>query len=251
MRPTNLLIPALLVTLGAASGAQAADWTHTITPYMWGAGMDGKSAIGPVEADVDLSFGDIWDNLDIGGMMSYRGERDDRLVVMLDAIYMNLSADKTHAEGPVQVYAEAGIQQTAIEGDVGYRLTDHVITYAGLRYNDINADLKVVRTGPGPGETRTPGTNESWVDPIIGAIGEYPLSDTWTVALRGDMGGFGMGSDFAWQGTGSVTWQASELVSVVGGYRYIHMDYDNGSGLGYFKYDMGMSGPFLGVGFTF
>jgi len=246
-----LTCPAILVTLCATTIAEAKDWTHTITPYVWASGMDGTTAIGPVEADVDLSFGDILDNLDIGGMVSYRGERDDRLVVMVDVIYMDLSADKTHGEGPIQVSAEVELQQTALEADVGYRLTDHVITYAGLRYNDISADLTVVRTGPGPGETRTPSVSESWTDPIIGAIGELPLSEAWSLSLRGDMGGFGMGSDFAWQATGAVNWKATELINVVGGYRYIHMDYDDGSGAGYFKYDMGLSGPFLGVGFTF
>lgn len=247
----RLLIPSALLALAAAAGAEAGDWKHTLVPYVWASGMDGKTAIGPVEADVDINFGDILDNLDWGGMLSYRGERSDGLVIMGDVVYMDLEADKTKSEGPISIYGKAEVKQLALEGDIGWRVAPQLIAYGGFRYNDLDSDLTVVRTGPGPGETRTPGLQESWVDPIVGAIGEFQISDNWSAALRGDMGGFGWGSDFAWQAMGTVRWQATPSLHVVGGYRYIHMDYDNGSGLNYFRYDMAISGPVLGVAFTF
>jgi opacity protein-like surface antigen len=239
-----------VLALGATSGVQAADWTHTLTPYIWGAAMSGQAALGPVAADVDLSFSDILNNLKMGGMLSYRGE-NDRWAILGDAIYMNLGARKTTNTGPIQLDTTVGMQQTALEGDAGYRLTERTLLFAGLRYNDISADLSLVRSGPGAGASRAAGASQSWVDPVIGAITEIPLGERWSLGLRGDIGGFGVGSTFAWQAMATVRWQASDNIRVIGGYRYFDMDYEHGSGASLFKYGMAMSGPGLGVAFTF
>jgi hypothetical protein len=45
---------------------------------------------------------------------------------------------------------------------------------------------------------------------------------------------------------GEVAW-----LEVVGAYRYIDMDYSTGKGSSYFLYDMAISGPALGVAFSF
>lgn len=252
MRPMIRTFPAILVALGAAAGARAEEWKHTLTPYMWAAAMDGTTALGtaagPLEADVDIGFSDIWDNLEFGGMLSYLGERGP-WAIMADAIYMDLETDKSGTVGPIQIDATAEVQQTALEVDVGYRVTERVLAFAGLRYNDLDSDLTVISTGPGG--TRIAGMSESWVDPVIGAIAEIPLGERWSLGLRGDIGGFGVGSDFAWQALATVRWRATPTIHVIGGYRYIDMDYEDGSGTSLFKYDMAMSGPGLGVAFTF
>jgi hypothetical protein len=89
------------------------------------------------------------------------------------------------------------------------------------------------------------------VDPVIGAIYTWPLSDDWTLNLRGDIGGFGVGSDFAWQGMATLRWQFSPRAALGVAYRYLDMDYEDGTGSNFFKYDMAMSGPAMGVIFTF
>ncbi len=240
----------VFLALGVASSIQAADWKHTLTPYLWGAAMSGQMAIGPVAGDVNLSFGDILNNLKMGGMLSYRGE-NDRWAIMGDAIYMNLGARKTSTAGPIQLDTTVGMQQTALEGDVGYRMTERTLAFAGLRYNDLSGDLKLVRSGPGAGASQSAGMSQSWVDPVVGVLTEIPLGEHWSLGLRGDIGGFGVGSTFAWQAMATVRWQAKDNIHVVGGYRYINMDYENGSGASLFKYDMAMSGPGVGVAFTF
>ena len=86
---------------------------------------------------------------------------------------------------------------------------------------------------------------------MIGVTYTIPFADKWSFTLRGDIGGFGVGSDFAWQGLGTLRWQTSERVGVLAAYRYIDMDYDTDKGARYFEYDMSLSGPALGVVFTF
>ena len=239
-----------VAALFVAGTGQAQDWKHTLTPYLWGASMSGTTAIGPVSADVDVGFDTILENLKIGGMVSYRGE-NDRWALLLDAIYMDLEANKTSSSGPISIDATAGMQQTALEAAAGIRLAERTLLIAGLRYNDLNADIRTIRTGPGAGGNQSASTSESWVDPIIGIITEIPFNDRWSLDLRGDIGGFGVGSDLAWQAVAAVRWRLKETLHLVGSYRYIDMDYEDGSGAEYFQYDMAMSGPGFGVAFIF
>jgi opacity protein-like surface antigen len=253
-RPLPALIVAVAAAVGATPGA-AADWSHTVTPYLWGSGMSGTTAvgtgIGPLEADVDVGFDDILSNLKFGAMVSYRGERSDGWVVMADAIYMSLEADKVSSLGPVRVDTRVGIKQTALELDLGYRVNDRVTVFGGLRYNDIDADLDVVRTGPGAGANRAARKGDSWIDPVLGVTARFPVSERWSVALRGDVGGFGVGSDLTWQMMATVNWKVRDDLEVIAGYRHLDADYEDGSGSGLFKYDMVTSGPGIGVSFKF
>ena len=254
MRHTIPTLVSLAMGLGAAATAQAQEWTHSLTPYLWGSGMSGKAAIGtpagPLEADVDVGLDDILSNLKIGGMLSYRAD-SDRWVVMADAIYMDLQADKAVGGPLVTVDASAEVQQIALEADLGYHLTENLVAFVGLRYNDIDAGLAVLRSGPGAGASRGAGENESWVDPLVGLTAKLPLNERWSLGLRGDVGGFGVGSDLAWQAMVSVQWKASDKLEVIGGYRYLDVDYENGSGASLFKYDVVTSGPGLGFSFRF
>lgn len=235
-------ITAVLVLVGPI--AHADEWKHEIAPYLFAAGMDGTAGIGPIEADVSQSFSDIVSNLEIGFMGAYRATKD-RYSITFDTIYMGLGATSKGPGGLLK--ADVDMDQLALEGDFGYAVTDSVTVIGGLRYNDISTDIKV--TGP-LGVNKASGS-KSWVDPLVGAIYGHKFNDTWSMTLRGDIGGFGIGSDFAWQGLATVRWQATPTVGVVGAYRYIDMDYEDGKGNKRFLYDMAISGPALGVVFSF
>jgi hypothetical protein len=236
-----LLCSALLV----AAPVHAEEWKHELAPYVWGAQMDGTAGVRGVTADVNASFGDIVDNLEMGFMGMYRASRD-RVSVTVDAVYMGLGATGRGPGGLAT--ADLDMDQTALEVDLGYELVDGFTVFGGLRYNDLSIDVRT--TGPLVG-TRTADGSESWIDPVVGALYAMPLSDTWSLSLRGDVGGFGVGSDVAWQGIATARWQVTPTVGVLAAYRYISMDYDDGNGADAFQYDMAMSGPALGVVFTF
>ncbi len=241
-----------LIALATTGNVQAGEWQHTLTPYLWGSSMSGKTALGtplgPVEVDVDAGFGDILRNLKFGAMVGYQGERD-RLLVVVDAIYMDLKAKKSVTAGPVQIDGAAGVKQTALEVDVGYQVAERTHLFAGLRYNDLSPDVKITTTGPGPGITSSASGSKSWVDPVVGAVTAMPLAERWSLRLRGDIGGFGVGSSFVWQVMTTVHWQFKENMQVVGGYRFMDTDYKSGSGTNLFKYDVATSGPGIGVSF--
>ena len=75
----------------AATPLHADEWKHELAPYLWGSAMEGTTGIGGVTADVDASFGDILDNLEMGFMGMYRGTRD-RFSIDVDTIFMALGA---------------------------------------------------------------------------------------------------------------------------------------------------------------
>jgi len=239
------LASAMGVLLLAAGPVHAEEWKHEVAPYLWGAAMDGTSGVGNVVADVDISFGDILDNLEMGFMGMYRASRD-QFSITVDAVYMGLGATERGPGGLVK--ADIDMDQIALEVDVGYELVERFTVFGGLRYNDLSAKVKA--TGP-LGNVESADGDESWVDPVIGAHYSIPFSDVWSLTMRGDIGGFGVGSDFAWQGVATFRWQASPSVGVLAAYRYMDMDYENGSGQDRFIYDMAFSGPALGVVFTF
>jgi opacity protein-like surface antigen len=118
----------------------------------------------------------------------------------------------------------------------------------GLRYSKIEASADINGSLFGtPGITVSRSGDKDWVDPYIGARIQHPIADRWTLVGYGDIGGFGVGSDFAWQAIAGVNYDFSKSVSGKLGYRYLAVDYDKDG----FLYEMDSYGAYLGVGFRF
>jgi hypothetical protein len=240
-----------LLALLAASPAMAADdaWRHTVALYGIAASIDGTAGVGPVEADVDVSFSDILDNLEMGAMASYRGEKG-RWAVVGDLIWMNLENDKDGLGPFGRTNAKAELDQLIMELDGSYALTERLDLYGGLRYWDVDSTVKV--TGGGPmGETVGGKLSEDWVDLLVGLRYALPLGDKWTLVWRGDMAPFGTGSDFSWHTTVYADWRLGEHANVLIGYRYLDVDYDDGEGANRFLMDVSQAGPAVGFAWTF
>lgn len=77
------------------------------------------------------------------------------------------------------------------------------------------------------------------------------VSKRITLGVRGDVGGFGVGSDLTWSLVGSIQYHVSRQVSVGGGYRALDIDYTQGSGANRSALDVLMHGPLLGAVFRF
>ena len=70
-----------------------------------------------------------------------------------------------------------------------------------------------------------------------------------SLVLRGDVGGFGAGSDFSWHVLATYNWQIAHYGRPDGylGYRGLSVDYSQGSGNTGSKYDVLMQGPVIGA----
>lgn len=96
-------------------------------------------------------------------------------------------------------------------------------------------------------QTALPGeelhASKAWVDPFIGFRGRVGLNDRLYLTGRGDIGGFGVSSDLAWNVYGALGTDLTERTCVEVGYRYYQNEYASGA----FLYDAALHGPFIGV----
>ena len=75
------------------------------------------------------------------------------------------------------------------------------------------------------------------------------------MSLRGDVGGFGVGSDFSWQAIAAYAWDFARYNNVtfsgVLGYRALYVDYAQRSGRQRYESDMLQHGPVVGISARF
>jgi hypothetical protein len=243
-------IGGILVLAVLCSSVRAEDgWRHTMGIYMVGASIDGTVGVGPVEGDIDVSFGDILDNLDIGGMAAYHGERGP-WYIGADFMYLGLEKKKSGIGPTGNAQSKVEVDQLLFEVDGGYALTEQLDVYGGLRYWDLESKVSLVGGGP-LGQAVTAKVSESWVDPVVGLRYVVPLSERWRLVTRGDIGGFGLGSDFSWHVTAFFGWELVDNVMAMFGIRYIDVDYDDGSGSERFLFDVTLGGPAAGIAWSF
>ncbi len=245
---TKSLLALLVVTVVALAAPQAQaqsssnDWQFAVAPYLWAAGMDGTMTIANLEQDIDVPFSTIIENLDLA-LMGHFDMRNERWVLSSDLIFVDLEHSEDLSRGTVT----AGMDLTLFEVVGGYRVSPAVALLAGARWVDMGASLRytgeIVNNGADVGK--------SWIDPLVGVNVFTPLSDRWWLGLRGDVGGFGVGSELTWQAYADIGFKASNLVSIILGYHALDIDYEDGEGFHYVGLDVLVSGPQLGVVFTF
>jgi len=250
--PGRLAISAICACVAAFSLPQSSraddGWSFKVTPYVWMAGLDGKTSTlaGTPTADIDLSFKDILENLDFAGFLSAEARHGDFFFVG-DLAYASVSDS---AKISSLLVSKVKVQSKTFTGTLaaGYTLFRNenfqAGAFGGARIWSIDNTIKL-NGGLLDGVKRS--HTETFVDPIVGAAIEYDFSPRWSVRGSGSIGGFGAASDFEWGFTTTVSYQAGKNWGVVAGYRYLSVDYDRHG----FVYDADQHGPLLGVYFTF
>lgn len=208
-----------------------------VAPYLVFPNMSGEVGVANQSVAVEADPGDIFSRLQFGAMLYVEARKGD-WGGSFDGLYMNLEQDAENAN------ATAGAKQAALEFSLYRHLGKTVSILAGARVNILNSDLDLNTIGT------TASATETWVDPFIGARLSHRFGESrWSAAIRGDIGGFGVGSDLAWQVYPVLNYRASRLLSIHLGYRALDMDYETGSGAKAFEYDMTTFGPEIGFGF--
>lgn len=247
-----------LLSVTAAPAADTADdhWQFELTPYLFASGLYGTTGAQAVEADVEMGFDDILEQLEMGLMGSFEARRG-RWGILFDGLYFELGGERSSSwQGPLGIGSATGeldvtttmqMYQLAAAYRFGEGVTVDLVGAA--RYTELDTELNLVVTTGGllPGGTRSLSADESWWDPVVGARVLIPFAQHWAVVLYGDIGGFGVGSDLTYQAIAGVNWQFSKHFAAKAGYRYLYQDFEDGD----FVWDTAAHGPYLGLGIRF
>jgi hypothetical protein len=227
-------------------------WHVALTPYLWAAGLYGDVTVRGRNAGLSASFVDVLEETDtLVGLQGRLEVTRGRFGAFGDAFYVNTEVD---AADPTQL--DVTTRMFFIEFGGQYRILDTTAdrvpgftfdVYGGGRYSSLELGL----------DTRgAPSTKQEkdWIDPIVGGRLGVHFSEHVYLLFAGDVGGFGVGSDFAWSVTGLLgyTWQAADVGwTVFAGYKALAQDYSSGSGDRRFRWDTTMHGPVAGLSIRF
>jgi hypothetical protein len=239
-------ISALLILVNTAC---ADEWNFHVAPYAWLAGVDGDLSARGRSVSFDQSFSDLVSDVNVGVMGRFEATNNE-FILTSDIVYIDLGSEQSVGSETLR----ADMKETILELGGGY----HIGTFslgecgsptlafdmlAGARYFNLNATIK----GP---FGRDPSNDLNYWEPYIGPRLVLAFNEKWSTALRTDIGGFGLGNDpgTSWQLTAGVKYQATKLVDIGLGYKFLNIyDLDRRDA----SADIKMAGLIMGVGFSF
>jgi len=233
VRYARLII--LASTLLAGGLPAAAAWENTLVVYGMGSSIEGDATFLDATLEVDVPLDELIDDLEFVAMAAYRGQADHWAIVV-DTQFIALGQSTSPAV--------ADLDMLMLEIDGAYRLTERFDLYLGARY--LGTESRIEFAGPLGSVLEG---EEDVVDPIVGFSGRLPLGKKFRFHFRGDVGGFGVGSELTWQGQANLGFTASDLISIWLGYRAIGYDIEFERRAGALGLDMVLHGPQLGVAF--
>jgi hypothetical protein len=222
----------------------------------------------------------VLDALDWSGIpawFSYAEARNGRVTLFNDIAYAKLSGSGDFAKtGPLGAATLSGnvsadYEQAIIEVGAAYEIWSGTHAgwgpsafdvLAGGRYwhqdTTVSADVSLngnLGLDLEPGRVFARSGSVDWVDPFIGARLRQQLAPGQNLTLRGDVGGFDVGSEFSWQVIATYDFEmcVSDNYVIDGylGYRALSVDYSQGSGTNRYEIDALQQGPVVGATLRF
>jgi len=266
--------------------ASPSQWQFDFTPYAWLIGVNGNATARGRTVDIDVSFFDLVEKSDsLMALTGYFEARKGPFSFFTDVVWQDLSFDahRSASGNPfpklpnvniaIKAKAELGYQSTVIQSGVFYQIAkwpgrDGAYTALDLsgsaRYWNEEVAVSLNATGTLTADIEKlglvlqrsksiavahSGTLE-WVDPVAGARLRHQMASGSELILAGDVGGFGVGSDFSWQAVATygfdVNYFGTPLRTVVG-YRALAVDYSENGRFGKNGLDLVQHGPAMGV----
>ncbi|MFA5951587.1 MAG: hypothetical protein WC807_15010 [Hyphomicrobium sp.] len=253
--------------------APSSGWSYRATSYGWLTWLDGDLTVRGRNFDVNATPSDVLESLDFAFMGTLEARRGP-LSLFTDIVYADISGARDFVSSSGSSSAALSIDYKTATVEVGaayevarlpgvalseprglaldllagarywYQRSDVTLSLSGspdLDGLDVRSDsLAIARSG-----------SVEWVDPFIGIRLREALAGGGEAFLRGDIGGFGAGSQFSWQLIGAVNWHLCDHYGIAydayAGYRALSVDYEQGSGSTRYKYDVIEQGPVLGL----
>jgi len=228
----------------------AKKWQFLVEPYLMFPNMNGKTGVGNLpDVSVDANPGDIFSRLQMGAMLNLEAS-NDTWAIATDFIYMNLKQDVT--SGLVIQNGELSAKQFAWELAGFRRVAPWLEVGIGGILSSVQAEANINVNNIGGGSTnRVKKQSQTWYDPMLIARIKHNPVKKFMYEFRGEIGGFGIGSNFAWQVQAYAGYRFTKLFHITAGYRVISLNYQTGEGEDRFLYDINTFGPVIRFGFNF
>jgi hypothetical protein len=231
----------------SAQGSTATDdqWHVSSSPYLWLTGIHGIAGADQRTLSLHASPADLLSHFRFGLMGTTEVSRK-RFVAPADLVWARLGDDK--ALPSTALGATGGDFKASLlilTPKIGYRLIDQekfkIDALTGFRYWHLGQTLEFSPSSLGLNFQGS----QNWVDPLVGARIEVPLSSKLAVNIIGDVGGWGVGSQLDYQIGGLLSYQWKPKWALQAGWRYLDVNYRGVS-----IYDVTMSGVLIGVTYS-
>jgi len=216
-------------------------WDFRITPYIWFMAIEGETAVAGMNIPVEASFSDILENLNISLAANFEAN-NGKFFFILDGLYADLELD---IEPTSFISGVAETQIVVFDGLVGVNIGEYFDLYAGVRYN--NQDITVIPTLLPSVEL-----GDDWLDYLIGVRVQGPVSDNWAFSGRLDTAIAGDSRDmFFFEVMFQRYFGRNRNMHLDLGFRILSVDYESGSGLTRFLWDVEQYAPVVGYSWNF
>lgn len=251
-RNARILLPTFALLVSAMSASAQDDWQHHVEIYAMGTSINGDASIGrAADVELEVDFSTILENLELGGMARYEALHKSDWGVIVDYSFMDLGADIASDRGGI---VDAGLRQGVLEA-LGFKRQRHsyvTVDYTfGVRWWDNDVDLSLdPAIWPQPLGVAV---EEDWIDLVVGVRAFTPINESWQFTAQGDIGGFGLESDFTGLVQMGVIYSMSERWKLNLKYKAVWVDYRSGDKgeVGSYHYDTVTHGPVVGVAYQF
>ena len=222
MKLTRIIGLALLLISTSAWSQDSDQFDWKITPYLWLVSMDGDLSIGPIDQEIDASFGDIVSDLDFAGEI-YAELGKDKHAFHVDYTYLRLKPDPTELPSPPFLpdsELSSKLTNNIFEAAYNYRWKgpDGPALVLGARLIDMEMRMSPARL---PAVTAGP----SWWDYLVGIKTHNTISPKWDFDFYGTIGTGG--SDLPWTAQAVFGRRYSNDNRLMLGFRAWGLDYSN------------------------
>jgi hypothetical protein len=289
-KPIAFFLAMALIGGSAALQPAAADpppdpdpWRINLALYGWAINVSGNATVHNQTLDTNASTLDLLQKSNsLSGFMGYFEADKGRAGLYTDLVYTSLGfgADHVGYRNPIaglkitttasaaltyQLFiAEVGglyeivrwpgtdRSSTAIDGLLGFRYWNNSI--AASFDATANIDFSNLQLERSFGLAVARSDVIQWVDPVLGLRLRHRFTPNQEIFVRGDIGGFGLGSQFSWQAVAaySYAWQFTGYrIAAVLGFRALGVNYSSGAGVGAVGINEVFYGPIIGASFRF
>lgn len=232
-------------------------WQVDIASYAWAPAINGTINLRGVSAPANARFQQIIDKSDsLFSYMSHIEVHDENFGAFFEPIYIDLGfkAPKNVFNSDIKtslLYLQFGGFYRLAKGTYGAP-EEHkgwsIDVVGAARYTQIDVSATFANSG------FSPSGGIHWAEPLIGLRGSINLSPSIEFSARGDIGGFGLGSQFAWDAQALLGYKFDlfgRAATVFGGWKALAQDYKTGSGKDQFRWNTTLNGPVLGLNVHF